>query len=83
MAELRRLTTHCNYRDHLGEALRDRWVCGICDVDTERKLFSVPDFTLKKALEIAQESEAAAKMAKLLKVDEISINTVTKTKVQC
>ena len=28
MAELRRLTTHCNYRDHLEEALRDRLVCG-------------------------------------------------------
>ena len=83
MAELRRLTTHCNYRDHLEEALRDRLVCGIRDVDTQRKLLAVPDLTLKKALEIAQGSEAAVNMAKSLKVVDTSINTVTKAKVKC
>jgi len=41
-------------------------VCGICNVDTQRKLLSVPDLTLKKASEIAQGSEAAAKTAKSL-----------------
>ena len=48
-----------------------------------RKLLSVPDLTLKKALEIAQGSEAAVKMAKSLKVVDTSINTVTKAKVKC
>jgi hypothetical protein len=52
MAELRKLTTHCQYEDHLSEALRDRLVCGIRDVDTQRKLLAVADLTLKKALEI-------------------------------
>ena len=83
MAELRCLTTHCNYRDNLEETLHDRLVCGIRDVDTQRKLLSVPDLTLKKALEIAQGSEAAVKMAKSLKVVDTSINTVTKAKVKC
>ena len=82
IAELRHLTTHCNYRDHLEEALCDRLVCGNRDVDTERKLLSAPDLTLKKALEIAQGSEAAVKMAKKLKVVDTSINTVTKAKVK-
>jgi RNase H-fold protein (predicted Holliday junction resolvase) len=31
MAELRKLTTHCQYEDHLSEALRDRLLCGIRD----------------------------------------------------
>ena len=75
MAELRLLTTHCNNKDHLEEALHDRLVCGIRDVDTQRKLLSVPDLTLKKALEIAQGSEAAVNMAKSLKVVDTSINT--------
>ena len=83
MVELRRLTTHCNYRDHLEEALCDRLVCGIHDVDTQRKVLSVPGLTLKKALEIAQGSEAAVKMAKSLRVVDTSINTVTKAKVKC
>jgi len=41
-------------------------VCGSRDVDTQRKLLSVPNLTLKKASEIAQESEAAMKTAKSL-----------------
>ena len=36
MAELRKLTTHCRFGDHLEleEALRDRLVCGIREMDT-------------------------------------------------
>ena len=29
LAELCRLTEHCDYRDQLGDMLRDRLVCGI------------------------------------------------------
>ncbi len=83
MAELRRLTTHCQFGGHLDEALHDRLVCGLRDVDIERKLLAVPDLTLTKALEIAQGSEAAVKTAKSLKEGEAQINVVTKAKVAC
>ena len=32
LAELRKLTEHCDFRDNLDEALRDRLVCGIVSV---------------------------------------------------
>ena len=57
MAELRRLTHIANLEITLMKP-RDRLVCGIRDVDTQRKLLAVPDLTLKKALEIVQGSEA-------------------------
>ena len=59
MEELRKLSTHCEFGDHLDEALRDRRVCGIRDTDTQRKLLTVALLTLTKALEIAQGTEAA------------------------
>ena len=54
MAELRKLSIHCEFQAYLDEALRDRLVCGIRDQTTQRKLLTVPKLTLAKALEIAQ-----------------------------
>jgi len=74
MAELRRLTTHCAYGDHLDEALRDRLVCGLRNETIQRKLLSEADLTLARAIEISQGMEAAEKNAKSLKKGESSIN---------
>lgn len=38
IAELRRLTTHCEYGAHLDEALRDRLVCGLRNMSIQKKL---------------------------------------------
>ena len=40
MAELRRLTEHCNYGDSLNDMLRDRLVCGVMHERTQQKLLS-------------------------------------------
>ena len=66
VAELRRLTTHCGYAaGQLEEALRDRLVCGLRNVSTQKKLLTEADLTLAKAIKIAQGMEAADKMLKL------------------
>ena len=50
VAELRRLATHCQYGVHLEEALRDRLVCGIRNVRTQKKLRAiVRHYLLRKA----------------------------------
>ena len=54
IAELRRLTTYCQYGNHLEEALRDRLVCGLRSVHTQKKLLAMEDLTLTKAVKIAQ-----------------------------
>ena len=63
LAELRKLSERCAFRDYLDEALRDRLVCGLQSEAIQRRLLAEADLTLKKALEIAQGMEAANKQA--------------------
>lgn len=49
MAELCQLANKCNFGTHLDEALRDRLVCGLHNVTTQKKLLAEEDLTLKKA----------------------------------
>ena len=80
LAELRRLSTHCAFADYLEQALRDRLVCGIRGESIQKRLLAEADLTLKKAVELAQEMEAAERNAKSLKgidsaVQKVSIAT--------
>ena len=40
VAELRKLTEYCEYRESLNDMLRDRLVCGINHERTQQRLFS-------------------------------------------
>ena len=61
VAELRKLTEHCNFGETLPEMLRDRLVCGINNKKIQRRLLAERELTLKKAEEIALGEELAAK----------------------
>ena len=61
MAELRKLTEHCNFGETLPEMLRDRLVCDINNKKIQRRLLAERELTLKKAEEIALGEELAAK----------------------
>ena len=67
MAELRKLSEHCDFGEFLDDALRDRFVCGLHSQPTQRKLLTEETLTLKKALEIALSMEAADKQANQFK----------------
>ena len=54
VAELRKLSKHCNFRDTLDDMLRDRLVCGINDQWVQRCLLAEPTLTFTKAMELAQ-----------------------------
>ena len=56
MAELRKLTEHCKFGGTLNDALRDRLVCGMKNV--QRKLLSESELTLQKAIAIVMETAA-------------------------
>ena len=79
VAELRRLTTHCQYGTHLNEALRDRLVCGVRNMAIQKKLLSEADLTLARAIEIAQGMETAEKSARSLKGKEAAVNTLVRS----
>ena len=70
MAELHRLSTNCDFRDYLDQALRDRLVCGLRNEGIQRRLLAEADLTLKRALDLALGMEAAETNAKSLKGTE-------------
>ena len=66
VAELRRLSEHCHFEATLDDMLRDRLVCGVRDVQVQRRLLAEPRLTFKKAFELSQSAEAAEKNARVL-----------------
>ena len=63
MAELRRLSQHCDFKEYLSEALRDRLVCGLRSEAIQRRLLSEKDLTLESAYDIAHGLETASQHA--------------------
>ena len=59
VVQSRKLATHCEFRDHLNEALRDRFVCGLKSDVIQKRLLSEADLTFNRAVDIAQAIEAA------------------------
>ena len=77
IAELRRLTSTCEFGTFLEEALRDRLVCGLRSDSTRKKLLTEPKLTLAKAVEFAQCMELADEDAKALKGTESSLKKLS------
>lgn len=67
VAALRKLAEHCEFtEDTLKDAIRDRLVCGLRSEAAQRKLLTVENLTLTKAIEISVSMELAAKEAQQL-----------------
>ena len=64
IAQLRKLSEYCGFRDTLQDMLRDRLVCGCKDQRLQCKLLAEPDLTFDKAFKLAKAMEAAEKEAK-------------------
>lgn len=74
VAELKRLSEHCNFGAGLDDALRDRLVCGLRHEGIQKRLLTEADLTFKRALEIAVSMETAAKDA--LELQDAKAETV-------
>ena len=64
VAELRKLSEHCNFNEKLEEHLRDKFVCGLNDGVVQQKLLATKNLTLAISIETAVAMEAAARSAK-------------------
>ena len=84
IAKLRKLSEHCDFREYLDQALRNRLVCGLRSEATQKRLLAEKDLTLATAQEIAVGMEAAAKQASELQVSrkglEVNVLTVDNSK---
>lgn len=64
VAELKKLSEHCEFGASLDEMIRDRLVCGIGDERSQRRLLAEPNLDFKKAFQLAQSLEAADRNVK-------------------
>jgi len=64
VAQLRKLSEHCEFGETLEDILHDRLVCGCRDQRFQFKLLAEPDLNFKKAFKIAKAMETAEREAK-------------------
>lgn len=79
IAELRKLSVHCNFGDQLKNVLRDQIMCGVQDPALQRQLPSETALTFKLAEERAMEVETAALNASMSHMEISSPHKVHKT----
>lgn len=72
VAQLRKLSEHCEFGDMLEDMLRDRLVCGCRDQHLQCKLLAESDLNFDKAFKIAKAAETAEKEARDL--HELPVN---------
>ena len=63
VAELKKLTTHCNFGGSLEETLRDKLVCGLNNQQIQKRLLAEPKLKFSKAVDIAVAMETATRDA--------------------
>ena len=59
LAEPKKLTLNCDFKDFVGQALRDRFVCGLQNNSIWRRLLAERKWMLKSAIELAKTMENA------------------------
>ena len=64
VAQLRKLSEHCEFGETLEDMLRDRLVCGCRDHHLQCKLLAESDLNFEKAFKIAKAAETAEKEAR-------------------
>ena len=72
---LQKLNLNCNVREFLGEALRDRFVCGLTNSSIRRRLLGEWTPTSKKATELAKPLQKAEVEIKLINTEIKAENT--------
>lgn len=84
VAELRNLAKDCDFGTALEDNLRDRLVCGVADSIIQKRLLAEPNLTFKKAFDIAQSQESAAKnVATLSQGGSVHKLTLTSSTAPC
>ena len=78
VASLKKLASKCEFGTNLEDSLRDKFVIGIKNRETQQHLFTVDDLTFDKAVQAAISRECAKKEVKMIANRE-STTTVNKT----
>lgn len=76
VAELRHLSTYCEFEGHLNDALCDRLVCGLRSENTQKRLLAIKKLTLQEVMDPAQEMETADKTLRHCRKVRMQLSTV-------
>ena len=69
-----------SFKDHLDEALHDRFVCGLQNAASQERFLTEPNLIFNKVIEIAQSAKSATKNAQQLKGMELqAVNQVSQS----
>ena len=69
LADLRKLTLSCDFKDFLDQAFRDRFVCGLQNNSTRRRLLAKRKLNLKSVIELAKTMENANLETQIISTD--------------
>ena len=72
VAALRRLSATCSFGNHLDDALRDRFVCGLRSESVQKELLTKTTLTFKDAVQIAQSMSSADKTSRSIHANRTS-----------
>jgi hypothetical protein len=59
VAEIKKLSEHCEFGTALNDSLRDRFVCGLYNESIQKRLLVETSLTFEKALKLAVAMETA------------------------
>ena len=69
LADLRKLTLSCDFKDFLDQAFRDRFVCGLQNNSIRRRLLAKRKLNLKSVIELAKTMENANLETQIISTD--------------
>ena len=79
VAKLRKLATHCNFGRNLDEALRDRLVCGLRNMQIQKRLLSEAKLKYSKEWRLLQQRKLPSAMVQDYKVSSIPTQSLVLT----
>ena len=79
VAKLRKLATHCNFGGNLDEALRDRLVCGLRNMQIQKRLLSEAKLKYSKEWRLWQQRKLPSAMVQDYKVSSTPTQSLALT----
>ena len=64
VADIRKLAIHCDFENFLGQALRDKFVCGLHDAGIRKRLLTEKKLNFSTAVSVAKTMESAQEQSK-------------------
>ena len=85
LADLRKMSEHCEFGQFLEDAIRDKFVCGMINSSIRKRLWTDENLTLEKATSIVFSLETSSHENELISIKSelLTVHNVTKERLKC